>query len=116
VKVEKVVISNQKPDAERAVNRSRFGEYEISDGSGGVRMNDESALIRWGDELPYVFPPGQHQNGDRHRFYTFSNHKSRAARFDGGFARHQKFGTAVKEQSGLAPATYDLAQNYPNPF
>jgi hypothetical protein len=117
IKFENVVISNQKPDAERAVNRSRFGEYEINDGSGGVRMNDESALIRWGDELPYVF-----SLGDSIRtvigigFYSFNNYKIEPRDSTTDLIGIKKIGTAVNEQPSLTPAAYELAQNYPNPF
>lgn len=117
IKFENVAISNQKPDAERAVNRSRFGEYEINDGSGGVRMNDESAVIRWGDELPYVFSVGDSiKTVVGIGFYSFSNFKIEPRDSTLDLIGIKRAGTAVKEQPGLAPVTYTLAQNYPNPF
>jgi hypothetical protein len=117
IKFDNVVISNQKPDPERAVNRSRFGEYEINDGSGGVRMDDDSAIIRWGDELPYVFAAGDSiKSVTGIGWYSFSNHKIEPRDSTLDLIGIKKIGTRVNEQRQLTPTTFELSQNYPNPL
>ncbi|MEK7728636.1 MAG: T9SS type A sorting domain-containing protein, partial [candidate division KSB1 bacterium] len=106
VRVRNVAVTNPFADG-----TSNFGEFSVSDGSGSVRVDDESATYRGnldstyalGDSLTSII-------GIHHE--SFSNKKIEP-RSPKDVVRKP---TSVNDNPAQPVFTFELAPNYPNPF
>ncbi|NUO82194.1 lamin tail domain-containing protein, partial [candidate division KSB1 bacterium] len=106
VRVKNVVVTE--PFADGASN---FGEFSVSDGSGSVRIDDESFPFR--GNLDSTFARGDSLisiTGIHHE--SFANKKIEP-RNNADVVRKP---TAVRDNNPQAVLTFELAPNYPNPF
>jgi len=107
VRVRSVKVTNPFPDSP-----SNFGEFSVTDGSGEMRVDDESASFIGNLDSSYVQGDSLISITGIH-FFSFSNYKM-LPRNDADVVRY--IPTAVDESPGSVPLTYGLEQNYPNPF
>ncbi len=107
VEVRNVTVTDPFPDG---VGNTRFGEFSVDDGSGEVRIDDESihsytqtdTMWTGGETIAFI-------RGIQH--YHNSNYKIQP-RNDGDLG---DITTGVDDIDNI-PLVFDLRQNYPNPF
>ena len=108
VEVRDVIVSNELPDG-----TFNFGEFEVDDGTGAIRVDDLSPVFDGNDPITYF-------NGDTLEFvrgyllWSFGDFKI-VPRDTNDVKRGGRF-ISVKEEGGIMPEEYVLSQNYPNPF
>jgi len=105
IRVNNVTVSDPYPDAP-----GNFGEIEISDGSGGVRIDD--AFTGWNGNLDSTYKLNHtFESVIALGYYSFSNYKLLVRNYDDLIGWHTS-------NEGDAPVIekYSLSQNYPNPF
>lgn len=104
VQLNNVTISDPFPDAP-----SNFGEFEIDDGSGGLRVDDFFSAFRGNLDSAFVLNDKYSYIRGMH-YYSFNNYKlAPRDTLDIGPL------TGI-EDDVAAPLSYSLSQNYPNPF
>lgn len=106
VRVRNVAVTNPFADG-----TSNFGEFSVSDGSGSVRVDDESVTYRGNLDSTYAL-------GDSLTSITGIHHESFAnkkiePRNNADVVRKP---TAVDDNPASPGLTFELAPNYPNPF
>ena len=106
VRVRNVAVTNPFADG-----TSNFGEFSVSDGSGSVRVDDESATYRGNLDSTYAL-------GDSITSITGIHHESFAnkkiePRNNADVVRKP---SAVGDNASGPVLTFELAPNYPNPF
>ena len=108
VELRDVIVSDELPDSP-----FNFGEFEIDDGSGAIRVDDLSPVFDGNDPMTYF-------NGDTliflrgYLYWSFGDFKI-VPRDTNDVKRGGKF-ISVKEEGGIMPEEFVLSQNYPNPF
>ncbi len=101
-----LTVSNPFPDG-----AGNYGEIEIDDGSGGIRVDDYSSF--WRGNLDSTYSLGEAIEELRGPlYYSFSNFKL-IPRDSNDVLGHV---SEVERLSQLLPDQFGLAQNYPNPF
>lgn len=106
IQVENVTVTNPFPDAP-----SNFGEFEVDDGSGPVRVDDASdafrgnqdSLFALNDQIGKIIALG---------YYSFGNYKL-IPRDSSDIIDHV---TSIGDKPSTVPVAFRLAQNFPNPF
>ena len=112
VEVRNLVVSDSLPDAP-----DNFGEFEVNDGTGSIRI-DDGVTAR--DAFPGNFPVTFH-NGDSIRVirgnlvWSFGNMKI-TPRDSFDVIGHVKKIVSVRDEGGFIPEAFSLSQNFPNPF
>lgn len=101
-----LTVSNPFPDGS-----GNYGEIEIDDGSGGVRVDDYSSYWRGNLDTTY------HQDDTIEElrgplYYSYNNFKI-IPRDSNDVIGHV---TAIDRITNATPNQFNLAQNYPNPF
>ncbi len=106
VRVQNVVVTDPFPD-----RPSNLGEFSVSDGSGSVRIGDDSPLFAGNADSAFAL-------GDSLISITGIHHESFAnkkiePRNNADVVRKP---TAVNDNPAQSVFTFELAPNYPNPF
>ncbi len=99
-------VSNPFPDG-----ASNFGEFSINDGTGEVRVDDESGGYIGNLDSSFVLGDSLVSITGIH-YFSFTNYKM-LPRNNNDVIR---FSVSVEENPAGMPHTYALEQNYPNPF
>ncbi len=107
IKVVNVTVTNPFPDG-----GSNFGEFEIDDGSGPVRVDD--AFTAFSGNLDTTFQQNDtiEQLIGMH-YYSFGNYKI-LPRNDNDIIGHVSVG--IEDELEQIAQQFTLSQNYPNPF
>ncbi|MGH7493212.1 MAG: T9SS type A sorting domain-containing protein [bacterium] len=99
-------VTNPFPDG-----ASNFGEFSINDGSGELRVDDESGGFIGNLDSSYALGDSIVSITGIH-YFSFSNYKL-LPRNNNDVVR---FSVGVEERPGNLPQIFALDQNYPNPF
>ena len=115
-----VVVTDERPDDPPPIDSTRnFGEFEVSDGTGEIRVDDEAAGFDGQIPDPSNLLMMTYFIGDTievlrgYLFYSFGDHKL-APRDTLDVVR--KPIVSVRDEDGVIPEEFSLSQNYPNPF
>jgi len=106
IQVENVTVTDPFPDSP-----SNFGEFVVNDGTGDLRVDDASDAFRGNRDSTFV-QGDQIQKIIALGYYSFGNYKI-IPRDTADVIGHV---TAIEKRDDLIPQSFELSQNFPNPF